>query len=274
MCGRSYDCGELELLRLVRTETYFWKITQCKLFVPIFACLFLLSGCAKQDVIIERVIDGDTLVTTSSVTVRLLQIDTPELSESECYAEEAKSELIAILEKNREIETEMSKELRTNDGIYLEQDPVSNREDKYGRKLAYVIKGEVNINLELVKRGAAAPYFYNGEKGKYALELIAAAERAKVEKLGVWGACPSAILDPTSAFSSGSIVVEADAGQTNLTVLPNTVGNCDPNYRGCVPIYPPDLDCADIRALGLAPVYRIAGDPHRLDRDGDGLGCE
>mgnify|MGYP000722060736 CR=1 FL=1 len=151
------------------------KITQFKLLISSLCTLILLSGCAKEEITIERVIDGDTLVTNSSVTVRLVQIDTPELSEGECYAEEAKSELIAILGKNREIPTGMSKELRTFDGLYLEQDPVSDSKDQYGRELAYVIKGDMNVNLELVKRGAAAPYFYNGEKGKYAQELIAAA---------------------------------------------------------------------------------------------------
>jgi hypothetical protein len=50
---------------------------------------------------------------------------------------------------------------------------------------------------------------------------------------------------------------------------------CDPNYAGgCVPPYPPDVDCADIRALRIAPVRVIGTDVHRLDRDGDGLGCE
>lgn len=258
----------------MRIDTKIRKITNCKPLVSILCVLILLSGCTKQDVAIERVIDGDTLVTTSSITVRLLQIDTPELSEGECYAEEAKSELIAILGSNKKIATGMSKELRTFDGIHLEQDPVSDNEDKYGRKLAYVINGKINVNLELVKRGAAAPYFYNGEKGKYAQELIAAAEQAKEEKLGVWGACPSAVLDPIAAFSSGSTLEAVNSDQSNLTVLPNSGGNCDPNYRGCIPMYPPDLDCGDIRALGLAPVYRIGGDPHRLDRDGDGVGCE
>lgn len=46
---------------------------------------------------------------------------------------------------------------------------------------------------------------------------------------------------------------------------------CDPNYDRCIPPYPPDLDCADI---GFS--VRVIGpsDPHRLDGDGDGIGCE
>lgn len=46
--------------------------------------------------------------------------------------------------------------------------------------------------------------------------------------------------------------------------------NCDPNYSGCVPNVPHDLDCGDIgisvRVLGL--------DKHGFDRDRDGYGCE
>lgn len=45
---------------------------------------------------------------------------------------------------------------------------------------------------------------------------------------------------------------------------------CDPNYSGCVPPYPPDIDCDEIS--GSVAVY--GSDPHGLDADGDGSGCE
>ena len=52
-------------------------------------------------------------------------------------------------------------------------------------------------------------------------------------------------------------------------------GRCDPSYRGaCIPPPPPDLDCKDIRVLGAAPVRVVGADPHRLDDDHDGWGCE
>jgi multisubunit Na+/H+ antiporter MnhB subunit len=47
-------------------------------------------------------------------------------------------------------------------------------------------------------------------------------------------------------------------------------GSCDPNYSGCVPVYPPDVDCADVG--GSVGVY--GSDPHGLDADADGIGCE
>jgi hypothetical protein len=49
--------------------------------------------------------------------------------------------------------------------------------------------------------------------------------------------------------------------------------NCDPAYPDeCLPSPPPDLDCADI-GHGVTVDHRY-GDPHRLDADGDGHGCD
>lgn len=45
---------------------------------------------------------------------------------------------------------------------------------------------------------------------------------------------------------------------------------CDPNYSGCVPTYPPDVDCAEVGGT----VASYGSDPHGLDADGDGSGCE
>jgi hypothetical protein len=52
---------------------------------------------------------------------------------------------------------------------------------------------------------------------------------------------------------------------------------CDPNYSPCVPIAS-DVDCADGPGDGPAyvrgPVRVIGKDIYRLDRDGNGIGCE
>ncbi|WP_243149725.1 excalibur calcium-binding domain-containing protein [Thermaerobacter sp. PB12/4term] len=39
----------------------------------------------------------------------------------------------------------------------------------------------------------------------------------------------------------------------------------------CIPPPPPDLDCRDIPYRGFRV---LPPDPHRLDRDRDGIGCE
>jgi Flp pilus assembly pilin Flp len=49
---------------------------------------------------------------------------------------------------------------------------------------------------------------------------------------------------------------------------------CDPSYAGgCVPPPPPDLDCSDLRAMGLGEVRVVGSDPHGFDPDHDGLAC-
>lgn len=47
-------------------------------------------------------------------------------------------------------------------------------------------------------------------------------------------------------------------------------GGCDPGYDPCVPAFPPDVNCPDVDG----PVTVTGDDPHGLDRDGDGTGCD
>jgi endonuclease YncB( thermonuclease family) len=204
--------------------------------------------------VVSSVTDGDTLRLTNGKRVRLLQIDSPE--RGECYYDEARAALLALAP--------------IGSTLVLEIDPRLDRVDSGGRLLRYLRRGRVEINLELVRRGAAAPYFYRGERGRYANRLLGAARAAKSAKRGLWGASPSTVLDPERQVETG----RCGSSSTPVPLVPPR-GNCDPNYAGgCVPPYPPDVDCADIRALGIAPVRVVGSDPHGLDGDGDGLGCE
>jgi endonuclease YncB( thermonuclease family) len=74
----------------------------------------------------------------------------------------------------------------------------TDRVDQYGRLLRYVVRvnGALNINIRLVAVGAAAPYFYNGRRGRYANRLELLAKRARANKLGLWGACPHTPYNP------------------------------------------------------------------------------
>jgi micrococcal nuclease len=208
---------------------------------------------SSEVAVVASVYDGDTLTLRNGRRVRLLQIDTPELGSGECYSRAARTALLGLAPPGKK--------------VVLEADLSLDRVDRYGRLLRYVKRNGVNVNLELTRRGAAAPYFYRGDRGRFAGSLMRAAQSAKVAKRGLWRACPRTVLDPFRAVSTGL------SGPRSQTPPPS--GKCDPNYAGgCVPPYPPDLDCADIRALGIAPVRVIGSDPHRLDGDGDGLGCE
>lgn len=209
---------------------------------------FAGAGHVASGDVVASVYDGDTLTLTDGRRVRLLQIDTPELGSGECYSRVARTALRRLTP--------------VGSRLILEADDRLDHVDRYGRLLRYVRRAGMNVNVELVRLGAAAPYFYGGERGRYAARLMSTARIAKSAKRGLWKACPSTLLAPTRAVNTGA------SG-------PATTGKCDPNYSpGCVPPYPPDLDCADIRALGIAPVRVVGSDPHRLDGDQDGFGCE
>ena len=53
----------------------------------------------------------------------------------------------------------------------------------------------------------------------------------------------------------------------------NNGGECDPSYpEDCIPSPPPDLDCGDTNVPNNVRV--VEPDPHRLDGDNNGIGCE
>jgi micrococcal nuclease len=211
------------------------------------------ANSGTQIAVVASVYDGDTLTLRDGRRVRLLQIDTPELGSGECYSRAARTALVALAPPGKR--------------IVLEADPALDRVDRYGRLLRYVKRNGVNVNVELARRGAATPYFYRGDMGRYAGALMRAALGAKGARRGLWKACPSTVLNPFRAVETGQ--------SGPATQAPAPSGKCDPNYAGgCVPPPPPDLDCADIRAMGIAPVRVVGSDPHRLDGDNDGLGCE
>jgi micrococcal nuclease len=154
------------------------------------AAALALAACSSEpgpaseqtDTEVDFVIDGDTLETTAGDRVRLVQIDAPEVPENECYSAEAADELAGLLPPGT--------------AIRLEADPRLDDVDRFGRLLRYVHRDGTNVNLELVRRGAASPYFFRGDRGRYADDLFEAARDAQQEGRGLWGACPAAELDP------------------------------------------------------------------------------
>lgn len=217
---------------------------------------------AAQTYRVARIVDGDTLELSSGDRVRLLQIDTPEIGSGECFSRASRRALLRLVP--------------LGSAITLEADALLDHVDRYGRLLRYVRRGGVNVNIRLVWDGAAAPYFYRGERGRYADRLLAAVASARAAKRGLWAACPATALTVT-----GPIATRVTAPPASTPKLPaagaNAAGGgaCDPNYaQGCVPRVPYDLDCVDLRARGLAPVRVVGADVHRFDGDGDGWGCE
>jgi micrococcal nuclease len=130
--------------------------------------------------IVARVNDGDTLTLRSGEKIRLVQIDAPELT-TDCYGRDAQRALAALAPVGARVR--------------ILRDPSLDDTDRYGRLLRYVVVGEADVNVELVRRGAASPYFFRNERGEHALELIDAVQTAQDGRRGYWGACPRARLN-------------------------------------------------------------------------------
>ncbi len=88
--------------------------------------------------------------------------------------------------------------------IAVELDPALDHVDRFGRTLAYVEKNGTNINIQLVRQGAAAPWFFHGDQGRYASTFLQAAHEAKQHRRGLWSACPRTQLDPLHSVEAQS----------------------------------------------------------------------
>jgi micrococcal nuclease len=152
------------------------------------AFAFLTREDAKQNAVVARVIDGDTIELAGGQRVRLLQIDTPE-KHDECYGDEASALTQRLIPAGTHVR--------------IEQDPKLDQVDRYGRELGYVWKGDEDVNVALVRDGAAGVWFFDGKRGRYSEELLSAADQAQADRKGLWGSCPLAQFNPTQSMSSG-----------------------------------------------------------------------
>jgi endonuclease YncB( thermonuclease family) len=137
------------------------------------------AGCGSdpdgEEATVERVADGDTIVLDGGERVRLAQIDAPELGQGECYSRKATAALRRLLPAGTKVR--------------IETDPKLDEVDEYGRRLAYVFKGNLNVNIELVSRGAAAAFFFQGNRGRFAKALETATKHARRRRHGMWKDC-------------------------------------------------------------------------------------
>lgn len=127
--------------------------------------------------------DGDTVVLGNDDVVRLLVVNTPELSTEDCYAKEASSFTY--------------KTMKSAGIICLVSDPGQPDKDQYGRLLRYVYYKEpkanfapVQFNARLIRLGYGLvfyPWATGNVHEKTSLLMQAA---AKGEKAGGWGVCP------------------------------------------------------------------------------------
>jgi micrococcal nuclease len=164
----------------------------------LLAAVLSIAGAAPASVAvgqlgrIDHVADGDTVDLTSGARVRLVQIDTPEVYFSpECYGKQASAVTKRLLPPGTLVR--------------LTREPATDSVDSYGRLLRYVtrVRDGLNINVQLVRVGAAAPYFYDYRRGRYSRLLVRLGLRARHRNLGLWGRCSSTPWDPNHGVSTG-----------------------------------------------------------------------
>ena len=124
---------------------------------------------------VSSVIDGDTIEVTGCADagrIRLLLIDTPELSKGDCHAVESAKYVHDRLVGRK---------------VDLERDRTDL--DLYGRRLRYVWLDGQLFNEELARGGYGKLLAY--ENVKYKQRIVEAAAEARSHERGVWGACGS-----------------------------------------------------------------------------------
>lgn len=156
-----------------------------KLVLLILFPLSLVFGCtsvqseqpATYEATIERVVDGDTVHLQGTVLgtkkVRLLSIDAPETNyqgkKQSPHGEQAKQHLQSLLPAGTRV------------AILTDRETT----DDYGRLLAHIKKGNVNINQQMLSDGYAVTYFLYPNQRYFQSYQKAYVEARKYQR-GIW----------------------------------------------------------------------------------------
>lgn len=136
-----------------------------KILILFFTMIVSLLSFSMNGYVV-KVSDGDSFIINSygkNIRVRMYGVDAPELKQD--YGRESKKQLENLI-LNKKVKLKV---------LY---------EDKYKRKIAKVYCAGKEINLEMLKSGNVWFYEYHAKKEK---NYRKAFEKAKKEKLGLWG---------------------------------------------------------------------------------------
>lgn len=214
------------------------------------------AGCLHapavgESVTVVSVVDGDTIKVSrngQTETVRLIGVDTPETVHPtkpvQPYGPEASA---------------YTKQRLTGQEVRLEYD--AEERDQYGRLLAYVWLGDEMFNATLLREGYAQ-LLTVPPNVKYVDQFRALQEEARQAGRGLW----------SEAASEAPLTPETPA-------TPETPSTPEAPAPSQEELNGPDKDCSDFSSQAEAQAFfEAAGgperDPHKLDRDGDGLACE
>ena len=152
-----------------------WVISSGEVDIP--SC-YIRKTNTMEKVLFSKCGDGDTarfIINGEERKVRFLAIDTMEVNSND--------EKEKVLGKKASDYTCSS--LKNAKEIYLEYDGNSDKEDKYGRVLAFVYVDGVLLEKSLIQEGLARVYYIYGDYA-HVDELREVEEVAKNEKKGIW----------------------------------------------------------------------------------------
>ena len=221
-----------------------------------------------EDALVTRIVDGDTIevrVNDTRFTVHYIGIDAPDTKGTPaktCLSKQA---------------TAANRALVLGKTVRLERDV--SEFDASGRLLRYAyLPDGTMVNDALVRTGFALA-IASAPDVKHGAQLAEAMRTASNNYAGLWSKCPAlatsaaALVAPAPAVAAPAAAAPAAQPQAPAPApVAQAQSGCEPAYPTlCIPLGSPDLDCGDIsqRQFEVHPP-----DPHRFDRDHDGIGCE
>lgn len=141
-----------------------------------WACLLVLGACAggPDTATVTRIIDGDTVELEGGERVRYLMVNTPETTggKNECYGTNAVTfNTDLVLGKDVELRYDVEKQ------------------DQFGRTLAWVTVDGMEVNRLIIERGYGCLLHIppNGNDRIDEFEMLE--QTARLSMRGLWGEC-------------------------------------------------------------------------------------
>ncbi|MGP3789797.1 thermonuclease family protein [Pseudomonas sp. B392_1p] len=211
--------------------------------IPLVFILLTSPALAAQlECRVVAISDGDTLTCLTAekrqVKVRLAEIDTPESRQP--YGNRARQAL-SELAFQRDVRLDV------------------HETDRYGRTVARVHAGQVDVNAEMVRQGASWVYRqYSRDKSLLLLEA-----EAKQAKRGLWALPEAERVAPWDWRKNGG------SQQRARQTIPALAGNAAVAYS-CSP----RKTCGQMASCAEARFHLEQCGNNRLDGDRDGVPCE
>ena len=211
----------------------------------------LIGSAVEYNGKVVGISDGDTLTllvpdgaSYRQIKVRLAEIDTPESAQP--YGTRAKQALSDLA---------FNKQARV-----IEQD-----KDRYGRVVGRVYVGNLDVNAEMVRLGAAWVYRqYARDRSLYALE-----DQAKSAKSGLWSLPESERCEPWN-WRKGSCSMSAATPQPQQPLT----GFNNAKSTGTFTCSIVKRRCAEMTSCDEARFYLTQCEVRTIDGNHDGVPCE